>query len=69
MGRAPEQLSLAERLAWTGKYIALPIYTPQSQPLRRIAAMGDSVDDCLRQLKGQGLNMAEFEFTRLEPPF
>ncbi len=65
VGRAPEQLSLAERLAWQGRCIALPVYTPQSAPLRRIAAMGDSVYDCIQQLKQRGLNSTQFEFTHL----
>ena len=33
IGRAPERLTLGERLALTGKFIALEIYTPEALPL------------------------------------
>ncbi len=67
LGRAPEALTLAERNALIGKYIALEIYTPGSLPLRRIEAIGDSVDECMRQLEARGLDSRRFEFTRLTP--
>jgi hypothetical protein len=69
IGRAPERLTLAERLALTGKFIALEIYTPEALPLRRIEAIGDSVDDCVAQLIQRGHDPARFEFSRLEPPY
>lgn len=69
IGRAPERLTLEERLALTGKFVALEIYTPESLPLRRIEAIADSVDDCVRQLTQRGQDPALFEFLRLEPPY
>jgi hypothetical protein len=69
IGRAPERLSLAERHALTGKYVALEIYTPEALPLRRIEAIGDSVQECIRQLAARGLDPMRFEFTRLAPPY
>jgi hypothetical protein len=48
IGRAPERLSLEERLALAGKLIALEIYTPEALPLRRIEAIADSVEECVR---------------------
>lgn len=69
IGRAPERLTLEERNALVGKYIALEIYDPQTLPLRRIEAIGDSVGECARQLQARGLDSTGFEFTRLGPPY
>ncbi|HTT66003.1 MAG TPA: hypothetical protein VMG35_29335 [Bryobacteraceae bacterium] len=69
IGRAPDRLSLAERLALAGKYIALEIYTPEDLPLLRIEAIGDSVQECMRQLVSRGLDPMQFEFSRLPPPY
>ena len=80
LGKAPDDLTLVERAALAGKYIALENYTPTimgdagGKPeiavrLRRIEAIGDSVEDCIRQLKSAGADPAAYEFTRLKPPF
>jgi hypothetical protein len=69
IGRSPDRLTLEERRALIGKYIALEIYTPHETPLRRIEAFGDSLAECLRELKARSLDPALFEFTRLEPPY
>jgi hypothetical protein len=80
IGKAPDDLTLTERFALAGKYIALEIYTPTimgeagGKPeiavrLRRIEAISDSVEDCIRQLKAAGVDPAAYEFTRLKPPF
>ena len=69
IGRAPERLTLGERLALTGKFIALEVYTPETLPLRRIEAIGDSIEDCVRQLTERGHDPMHFEFSRLEPPY
>jgi hypothetical protein len=69
IGRSPDQLTLAERRALTGKLIALEIYTPKTLPLRRIEAIGDTIADCLGTLKSRGLDPARFEFVRLLPPY
>ena len=69
LGRAPERLTLEERHALAGKFIALEIYSPETLPLRRIEALGDTIDDCIRQLTARGLDPKLFEFSRLKPPF
>ena len=69
IGRAPERLNLEESLALVGKFIALEVYTPEALPLRRIEAIGDSVDECVRQLVARGHDPARFEFSRLGPPY
>jgi hypothetical protein len=69
IGRSPDRLSLDERRALVGKYVALEIYTPEDLPLRRIEAIGDSVQECARQLAARRLDPLRFEFTRLAPPY
>jgi hypothetical protein len=69
IGRSPDRLNLEERLALIGKYIALEIYTPDDLPLRRIEAIGNSMEDCVRQLADRGLDPMRFEFSRLSPPY
>jgi len=69
IGRAPERLTLEERNALAGKCVALEIYTPEALPLRRIEAIGDSVEECVRQLAARGLDPLQFEFVRLAPPY
>ena len=67
LGRAPERLTPEEQQALTGKFIALEIYSPATLPLRRIEAIGDSVEQCIQQLAARGLDPKQFEFTRLKP--
>ena len=69
IGRSPDRLSLAERTALAGKYIALEIYTPENLAYRRIEAVGGSLQECVRMLKGRGLDPKNFEFTRLAPAY
>ena len=69
LGRSPDSLTLGERLIFTGKFVALEIYSPETTPLRRIEAIGDSAEECLRMLKERGLDPIHFEFTRLGPPY
>jgi hypothetical protein len=69
LGRNPDRLTLTERLALTGKYIALEIYSPETTPLLRIEAIGDSLAECARTLRSRGLDARQFEFHRLAPPY
>ena len=69
IGRSPDSLSLAERLAFAGKHIALEIYTPENLALRRIEAIGDTLAECLQMLQSRGLNPTQFEFQLLPRPF
>ncbi len=69
LGRAPEQLTLEERRALAGRWIALEIYTPETLPLRRIEALGATVEECVEMLRRRGLDPAKFEFTPLKPPY
>ena len=69
IGHAPEDLNLDQRFALAGKTIALEIYSPATLPLRRIEAIGNSVAECVNQLRGRGLDPARFEFSRLLVPY
>jgi hypothetical protein len=69
LGRNPDRLTLEERSALAGKMIALEVYTPDTLPLRRIEAIGDTMADCIRMLKQRGLDPRHFEFSPLSPPY
>jgi hypothetical protein len=69
VGRAPDRLTLAEREALVGKFIALEIYSPKNLALRRIAAIGDNIRDCVTGLRRRGLDPLNYEFTPLNPPY
>jgi hypothetical protein len=69
IGRSPDRLSLDEHVRLAGKYIALEIYTPEALPLRRIEAIGDSLEECVRMLKKRGLDPGSFEYSRLPHPY
>lgn len=69
LGRSPDRLTLEERMALAGKYIALEIYTPETLPMRRIEAIGSSIDECVRMLQSRGLNPRQFEFSILPWPY
>lgn len=69
IGRAPDRLDLATREATVGKVIAMQLYSPQNLALQRIEAIGDSVHECVAQLKERGLDPLDHEYSRLNPPF
>ena len=69
IGRSPDSLSLEERLAFAGKYVAYEIYTPKTLPLRTIEAIGDSLAECLRILKQRGLDPQRYEFRIMPRPY
>lgn len=69
IGRSPDQLTIAERTELAGKFIALEIYTPEALPLRRIEAIGNGIEECVRMLQARGLDPMRFEFSRLTPSY
>jgi hypothetical protein len=69
LGRSPESLTLVERQALVGRWIALEIYTPTTLPLRQIEAVGESATECIRQLRERGLDPKNFEFLTLGPAY
>jgi hypothetical protein len=69
IGRNPDRLTLEERMALAGKFIALEIYSPDTLPLRRIEAVGNSIDECVRMLESRGLDPRQFEYSVLPWPY
>jgi hypothetical protein len=69
LGRNPDRLTLTERAALAGKTIALEIYTPATFPFRRIEAIGDTIEACIRMLRERGLDPRSFEFSLLPPAY
>lgn len=81
IGLVPEQLTIVERFELAGKWVALEMYTPttvkEEAPGRMevelkqrfIRALGDSAEECIRQLRHLGLNPLHFEFLRLTRPY
>jgi hypothetical protein len=69
LGRSPDDLSIEERRALAGSWIALEIYTPKTLPLRRIEAVGESVEECIQMLRRRNLDPTKFEFSRLKPAY
>jgi len=65
IGRAPDRLTIPERRALAGNWIALEIYRPETLPLKRIEALAADVPGCVSQLQSRGLDPREFEFVRL----
>ena len=69
LGRSPEELNLEERTTLARSWIALEVYSPKTTPLRRIEAIGDTVEECIALLQKRNLEAAKFEFSRLKPPY
>ena len=69
IGLPPERLALREAIDLAGQFVALELYSPATTPLRLIQAIGESPEDCIRQLAARGLDPRRYEFTRLKPPF
>ena len=69
LGRNPDRLTVEERMALAGKYIALEVYSPATLPLRRIEAIGKGIDECVRMLQSRGLDPRQFEYSILPWPY
>jgi hypothetical protein len=68
VGAEPDRLRLDEVLALADKWIAMEIYHCDTQPSRRIAAVGDSVAECIRQLVARELDPNRFELRIFKRP-
>jgi hypothetical protein len=67
IGRPVDTLTLPEREALAGKWIALERYTPATLPLRLIEALGESPAACVKQIAARGLNPENYEFQPIIP--
>lgn len=68
IGRSPDQLTFAEKRRYSGVWVAFELYSPQTAPLRKIAAAGASAAECIEQLAAAGRDPRQYEFTPLQPP-
>ncbi len=68
VGAEPDRLRLDEMLALAGKWIAMEIYHRDTQPSKRIAAVGSSAAECIRQLVECGLDPNKFELRLFKKP-
>ena len=69
IGRSPDSLTVPEREALAGKWIALERYTPATLPLRLIEALGDTPAACIEQLALRGLSPDNYEFVPIMPAY
>lgn len=69
IGQPMDGLSLADRWKFSGVWVALEIYTPQTLPLRTIEAVGGSAAECIQNLVSRGLDANRFEFIPLPQPY
>jgi hypothetical protein len=67
VGRSADSLTLSERTAVVGQWIALERYTPETLPLRTIEAIGKSPAMCVQQLEARGLKAVNYEFVQVTP--
>ncbi len=65
LGESPERLTLPEGKHYSGWWIALELYTPDTLPLRLIAALGQSSAECMDQIRTRGLAPSRFEYVQL----
>ena len=69
LGRSPEELTIEERRELAGSWMALEVYSPKTTPLRRIEAVGATVEEAIAMLRRRGLDPAKFEYSRLKPAY
>ena len=67
LGESPDRLTLSERRAYAGRWIALELYTPETLPLRRIEAIAPSGLACAQALRERGLDPARYEYVPIVP--
>jgi hypothetical protein len=68
-GREPERLSILERQALSGMWVAVELYSPETLPLRRIAAVGKTTGECMDALARRGLDPRKFEYSVVDPAY
>ncbi len=69
VGLYPERLSIEQLTALAGYVVALELYTPETLPLRRIEAIGETAEECMAELAARGLDPRNFEYSMLKAPY
>lgn len=68
VGCAPERFRASDWRQVRDLWAAFEIYSPQTTPLRRIAALGRSVAECIDALAARGLDPRNYEYLPLRDP-
>jgi hypothetical protein len=66
IGSAIEQLPLKQQKSLAGLCAAYELYTPQTVPLRKVAALATSMPECVQQLLSRGLDPRSYEYIGLK---
>ncbi len=69
VGLSPERLSIKQLTALAGYVVALEVYTPETVPVRRIEAIGETAEECMAELAQRGLDLRHFEYVLLKAPY
>ena len=69
IGKPVDGFTLADQWRYSGIWVALELYTPQTLPMRVIAAAGASASECMAQLRDHGLDPAQYEYRPLVQPY
>ena len=69
VGSYPERLSVKQLRGLAGYVVALELYTPETVPVRRIEAIGETAEECMAELDGRGLEPRQFEYSTLKAPY
>jgi hypothetical protein len=69
IGKPVDGLSLKDRWAITGSWIATKLYSPQTLPLRIMEAVGPTAAACLKQLQQRGLDPTDYHYELLAAPY
>jgi hypothetical protein len=62
-------LSLKDRWALTGSWVATRLYSPETLPLRIMEALGPTPGECVKQLQLRGLDPTLYHYELLEAPY
>jgi len=69
IGLYPERLSVEQLRGLAGYVVALELYTPETVPVRRIEAIGETAEECMAELVARGLDPRHFEYILLKAPY
>jgi hypothetical protein len=69
LGKPVDGFTLADQWRYAGVWVALELYTPQTLPVRLIAAAGASASECIAALRAKGMDPERFEYRPLAQPY
>jgi non-ribosomal peptide synthetase component F len=69
VGLCLDRLSVKQAAALSGYMVALELYSPETGPVRRIEAIGETAEECAAELAARGLDPRHFEYVMLKAPY